>query len=273
MSPGARLSSLMNKRNTSRSPLSLSPEDAEEEKKLLARLDRERLPRHVGIIMDGNGRWAQLHGFRERVKGHEAGIESVRSATRFAGSVGIESLTLYAFSRENWNRPQTEIRALMHFLETFLYREVEELNSNNVQLIASGSLSDLPNGCLKALDHAQNATRGNSGLILNLALSYGGRTEIVDAVRRIGQAIQRGELQPDEISEQTLHEHLYHPELGDPDLIIRTSGEFRISNFLLWQAAYSEFYITPVLWPDFRKRHFLEALIAYQSRNRRFGGI
>ncbi|MBN1515573.1 isoprenyl transferase [Candidatus Sumerlaeota bacterium] len=238
-----------------------------------AQLDPSRMPRHVGIIMDGNGRWARRQGFMERIRGHEAGIDSVREITRACGELGLQALSLYAFSKENWSRPQREIDALMALLERFLYNEVDELNSNNVRLTACGAIQDLPAGCQKALAHTMQATAGNTGMILNLALSYGGRYEIVEAVRKIAREIAVGALKPDEIDEDTLSRNMYRPELGDPDLIIRTSDEFRVSNFMIWQSAYSEFHITPVLWPEFRKIHLLAALLDYQRRDRRFGGV
>ncbi len=232
------------------------PALAPTEEELTARLDPDRIPAHVGIIMDGNGRWARQHGFVERIRGHEEGVKSVRAAVRIAGEVGVSALTLYAFSKENWNRPRREIKALMIFLERFLYQELDELNDNNVRLIASGDLGDLPAGATAALEHTRGATANNTGLVLNLALSYGGRSEIIHAVKRVVQEVQAGQLELDQLDEEAFGSYLYRPELGDPDLIIRTSGEYRISNFLIWQAAYSELYITPVLWPDFGcRRH------------------
>jgi undecaprenyl diphosphate synthase len=243
------------------------------EKSLLAQLDRQQLPRHVGIIMDGNGRWARQRGFLERIRGHEAGIEAVRAVIETAAEIGIGALTLYAFSKENWNRPAREVRALMNHLEKFLYAELDNLNEHDIRLVASGSLDDLPAASRKALTHVCTETAAAQGLTLNLALSYGGRSEIAEAVRQLARQVREGAIDPESIDEVAIAKHLYHPELGDPDLIIRTSGEFRVSNFMIWQAAYSEFYITPVLWPDFGRAEFLQAMIAFQGRERRFGGL
>lgn len=243
------------------------------EKELLARLDQDRLPRHVAIIMDGNGRWARQHGFKERIRGHEAGIEAVRTATRTAAQLHLQALTLYAFSEENWARPKTEINFLMRLLKRFLKDEIPEMMENNIRLIASGRLHRLPKDCLQQLEETQMATGENTGLILNLALSYGGRAEIIDAVRKIFLAVRDKKITTRDVTEDLFSRFLYHPELPDPDLIIRTSGEFRVSNFLLWQGAYAEYYITDVLWPDFNKQTFIEALLEYQKRERRFGGV
>jgi undecaprenyl diphosphate synthase len=248
-------------------------EITEQEKALLVQIAPEKLPSHIAIIMDGNGRWARQQGFRNRVRGHEAGIESVRTTVRACGELGIRALTLYAFSVENWKRPRSEISALMTLLKRFLRDEIPELNENNVRLVASGRLSDLGEDVLTELERTIAATAQNTGLVLNLALSYGGRAEITDAVREIARKVRDCELQPEDINESLINAHLYHPELGDPDLLIRTSGELRVSNFLLWQIAYTEIYVTPVLWPDFRRVHLYEALLDYQRRERRFGGV
>ena len=232
-----------------------------------------RLPEHIAIIMDGNGRWAKQHGLLQRIRGHEAGIESVRTAVRACGELHVKALTLYAFSVENWQRPRREIDALMRLLEQFLRDEIPELNDNGVRLVASGRIEDLPPSARKALDNTMAVTARNSGLVLNLALSYGGRTEIVAAARELARKSRSGALRPDDIDDETFARHLYHPELGDPDLLIRTSGELRVSNFLLWQIAYTEIYVTPVLWPDFRRRHLYEAILDYQKRERRFGKV
>lgn len=242
------------------------------EKELLSKIDPGRMPRHVGIIMDGNGRWAKIHGFKDRTRGHRAGIEAVRSATRTAAELHLFALTLYAFSEENWSRPGYEIRFLMGLLRQFLKDEIPELMENNIRLIASGRLQRLPEDCLRQLEDSMRITEKNTGLVLNLALSYGGRAEIVDAVRRILQDAITGKIKDADLSEEMVARYLYHPELPDPDLIIRTSGEYRISNFLLWEAAYTEYYFTDALWPDFNKTIFFEALLDYQKRERRFGG-
>ncbi|MCX6999518.1 MAG: isoprenyl transferase [Candidatus Sumerlaeota bacterium] len=243
------------------------------EQELFQQLDKNRLPRHVAIIMDGNGRWARLHGFKSRMSGHRAGIDAVRTATRTAAELNLHALTLYAFSEENWSRPKREIQFLMSLLRRFLKDEIPELMENNIRLVSSGHIRRLPDDCRMQLLETQKITQKNTGLILNLALSYGGRTEIADAVRKIATDAAAGKIHPDDITEERFAAFLYHPELPDPDLIIRTSGEYRISNFLLWQAAYAELYFTNVLWPDFNKRIFLEALIDYQKRERRFGGV
>jgi undecaprenyl diphosphate synthase len=243
------------------------------EQELLQQLDKNRLPRHVAIIMDGNGRWARLHGFKSRMSGHRAGIDAVRTATRTAVELHLHALTLYAFSEENWSRPKREIQFLMSLLRRFLKDEIPELMENNIRLVSSGHIQRLPDDCRMQLLETQKITQKNTGLILNLALSYGGRAEIADAVRKIAMDAAAGKIHPDDLTEERFAAFLYHPELPDPDLIIRTSGEYRISNFLLWQAAYAELYFTNVLWPDFNKRIFLEALIDYQKRERRFGGV
>ena len=243
------------------------------EQELFQQLDKNRLPRHVAIIMDGNGRWARLHGFKSRMSGHRAGIDAVRAATRTAAELHLHTLTLYAFSEENWSRPKREIQFLMSLLRRFLKNEIPELMENNIRLVSSGHIRRLPDDCRMQLLETQKTTQKNTGLILNLALSYGGRAEIADAVRKIATDAAAGKIHPDDITEERFAAFLYHPELPDPDLIIRTSGEYRISNFLLWQAAYAELYFTNVLWPDFNKRIFLEALIDYQKRERRFGGV
>jgi undecaprenyl diphosphate synthase len=245
----------------------------EEERELLVAIDPAKLPWHVAIIMDGNGRWAKQRGYLDRIRGHEAGIESVRTAVRACGELGLRALTLYAFSVENWKRPKREIDALMSLLKRFLREEIDELNQNNVRLVASGRLQDLGADVLAELQRTMQATERNTGLVLNLALSYGGRAEIVDAVRALVQDVLAGKVNAADISEDLLANYLYHPELGDPDLLIRTSGEMRVSNFLLWQIAYTEFYVTPVLWPDFRRADLYRAILDYQRRERRFGGV
>jgi undecaprenyl diphosphate synthase len=243
------------------------------EKEWEARLDPLKMPAHVAIIMDGNGRWARKNGFRSRVKGHAAGIESVRQVVENAARLGFKALTLYAFSRENWQRPRTEVDTLMRYLRKFLVDERPRLQRNNIRLIASGSLDDLPDASRATLRESMDLTRDNTGMVLNLALSYSGRQEIVDAAIQMAKRVQAGELRPEDISIEEFSKRLYAPELGDPDLLIRTSGEFRISNFLLWELAYTEIHITQTLWPDFRRAHLLEALVDYQGRDRRFGKV
>jgi undecaprenyl diphosphate synthase len=228
------------------------------------------LPRHVAIIMDGNGRWAKSRGL-PRLAGHRAGVEPVRTAVRAAAELGIEVLTLYAFSIENWNRPAAEILGLMQVLKDTLRREQEELDENGVQLRTIGRESDLPADVRMQIQKTRSALEHNRGLILNLALSYGGRAEIVDAAKRMLEDARRGAIDPGELTEERLAGYLYAPELPDPDLLIRTSGELRVSNFLLWQIAYAEIWVTQTHWPDFRRIHLYTAIREFQSRDRRFG--
>ncbi|HKK71167.1 MAG TPA: isoprenyl transferase [Candidatus Krumholzibacteria bacterium] len=230
------------------------------------------LPRHVAVIMDGNGRWAQRRGM-PRIAGHRAGRHAVRETVRTCAQLGIEALTLYTFSRENWKRPSYEVKALWRFLEEVLRTEFLELSENNVRLIASGDLPRIPDSTRRALEKAQEDLSSNSGMILNLALSYGGRDEIVRAARRFAEDVREGRMSPEEMTESLFQTYLFAPELPDPDLLIRTSGEMRLSNFLLWQAAYSEIVVTDVLWPDFRKDELYAAIAEYQKRSRRFGGV
>jgi undecaprenyl diphosphate synthase len=237
--------------------------DAEQQAALKA---RGNLPRHIAIIMDGNGRWARQNGYN-RIAGHRHGVESVRDIVRACGELGIEVLTPYVFSTENWSRPRQEVVALMRLLRRTLLKETDELNRNNVQLRASGRIDELPREAARALRQAIEGTAHNSGLILNLAINYSGRAELVDAVQRI---LREGR-SPEEISDEVIGHHLYNPDLPDPDLLIRTSGEMRISNFLLWQIAYTEIWVTNVFWPDFRRPHLYEAIADYHQRQRRFG--
>lgn len=246
---------------------------SESERDLLRRIDPDRLPRHIAVIMDGNGRWARERGLADRIRGHEAGIDSVRCAVRACGELYLHALTLYAFSVENWQRPRHETGALMMLLRRFLREEIPELMENNVRLVTSGRTEDLPADVQAELQRTMEATAGNSGLTLNLALSYGGRPEIVRAVCLIAEEVRAGRLDPDSINEAEVAGRLYHPELGDPDLLVRTSGELRVSNFLLWQIAYTEIHVTQVLWPDFRRTHLYEAILDFQRRERRFGRV
>lgn len=230
------------------------------------------LPVHVAIIMDGNGRWAKERHL-PRVEGHRMGVESVRAVVRAAGEAGINYLTLYAFSVENWNRPKEEVDTLMKYLARFLKTEIPELNRNNVRLEVIGQIYRLPEFVQDQLQKTQAALAHNNGLTLILALSYGSRTEIIEAVRSIAAQAKEGNIEPAEIGEQTLAQHLYTRHWPDPDLLIRTSGEMRLSNFLLWQISYAEFVVTPTLWPDFRQPQFFEALEEYARRQRRFGRL
>jgi len=233
---------------------------------------RTLLPRHVAIIMDGNGRWAKQRGL-PRIEGHRQGAESARTIIRTAGELGIKYLTLYAFSLENWNRPKDEVDALMKYLVHYLKTETPELNKNNVKLEVIGHIYRLPEAVQEHLRKSQATLAKNNGLTLIMALSYGGRTEIVDAVRAIAEKVQHGKLDPADINDQVVSQHLYTRNWPDPDLLVRTSGEMRVSNFLLWQISYAELVVTPTLWPDFRKPQFFETLEEYARRHRRFGGI
>jgi undecaprenyl diphosphate synthase len=237
-----------------------------------ADLDPQNLPFHVAIIMDGNGRWAKKR-LLNRIKGHEKGSESVRAIVRASREIGIRILTLYAFSTENWQRPQTEIYALMTLLKKFLISEQKEMLDNNIRLNTIGQTERLPEDVRRELQKNMMLTRKNDGLILNLALSYGGRAEIVRAVKEIAIKAKDGRIDPDSITPDLISKHLYTAEMPDPDLLIRTSGEMRISNFLLWQLAYTEIFITDTLWPDFGKDEFMRILKNYQQRERRFGKV
>jgi undecaprenyl diphosphate synthase len=233
-------------------------------------LDLQKLPRHVAIIMDGNGRWAKQRGMN-RIRGHEEGAESVRAIVRATREIGIPWLTLYAFSEENWRRPKIEVQALMMLLKRFLRSEVREMLDNGIRFQAIGRLHKLPRDVQKTLRETAEQTASNRNMVLTLALSYGGRQEVTDAVRSLVQKVEEGKVHSSDISEALVSEHLYTAAMPDPDLLIRTSGESRISNFLLWQIAYAEIYMTPIYWPDFRKEAYVEALIEYQKRERRFG--
>jgi undecaprenyl diphosphate synthase len=238
----------------------------------LSSMARSHLPTHVAIIMDGNGRWARQRSL-PRVEGHRHGAESVRAVVRAAGELGIKFLTLYAFSVENWNRPREEVDMLMKFLARYLNGELAELNKYNVQLQVIGQVYRLPEYVQVQLRKTISALQKNNGLTLVLALSYGGRQEIVEATRSIARKVKEGKLDPAEINEQVINQHLYTQSIPDPDLLIRTSGEMRVSNFLLWQISYAELVVTPTLWPDFRKAQFYDALEEYTRRHRRFGGL
>ncbi|MEN0066284.1 MAG: isoprenyl transferase [Myxococcota bacterium] len=228
------------------------------------------LPRHIAVIMDGNGRWATERGW-PRVRGHEAGADSVREIVRACGEMGIDALTLYSFSTENWARPDDEVQALMTLLASYLENEQSDLMENRVQLRGIGEIDRLPAHVHVLLRQAEKLTEHNDGLKLTLALSYGSRREIVDAVRRIADEVQHGTLDPSDIDETAVTERLYTAGIPDPDLLVRTSGEMRLSNFMLWQLAYTELYVTDVYWPDFRRPHLEQALAAYAKRRRRFG--
>ena len=235
-----------------------------------AHLDHHRLPRHVAIIMDGNGRWAKRRELR-RIRGHMAGVESVRAVVRLSRRLGIEYLTLFTFSEENWQRPTLEVRALMSLLLRYLRQELEEMRQNQIVLRAIGDLQRLPENLRRELTRTEEATRKGARMSLILALSYGGRSEIVRAARSLAEDLAAGQLRPEDITPESFASRLYTADIPNPDLLIRTSGEYRLSNFLLWQTAYTELYFTDTLWPDFREDEFIKALLDYQQRDRRFG--
>ena len=238
---------------------------------LLKSIDAARLPKHVAVIMDGNGRWAGLRKL-PRVAGHRAGIESVQDIVESSARLGLQVLTLYAFSVENWKRPHKEVRTLMNLLKKYLRLELKNVHKNNIRFQAIGRLRELDESVQAELQRAMKMTRGNTGMLLNVALNYSGRAELVDTFNRLFREIKQNGHKPP-ITEELISESLYTSGIPDPDLLIRTSGEMRISNFLLWQIAYSEIYITPTFWPDFRRKHLLEAILEYQRRDRRYGGI
>jgi len=238
----------------------------------LKRIDRNRVPVHVAIIMDGNGRWAVQQGL-PRLAGHRAGAEAVREVVSLCPEIGVKYLTLYTFSVENWRRPREEVESLISLIGERLEQEIDELNQKGVRIQVLGRLSEMPDFIQKSFRQAIELTKNNQLLTLNVALNYGGRAEIVDAVRGIGLAVKTGKLKPEAIDEEVIAQHLYTADIPDPELLIRTSGELRLSNFLLWQIAYTELWVTPVLWPDFKRRHFLEAIYAFQQRKRRYGGL
>jgi undecaprenyl diphosphate synthase len=235
-------------------------------------VDPAKLPKHVAIIMDGNGRWATQRGL-PRILGHRAGAEAVRRVSEACTELGIPALTLYAFSWENWSRPTDEIRELMGLLQDFIAAELPTLRANRIRLRAIGRLHELPAPVLDQLRRVMEETASYSRMTLTLALSYGARQELVDATRRIARLVAEGRLAPEQIDEAQVSRHLYAPDLPDPDLLIRTSGEHRLSNFLLWQVAYAEFHVIPVLWPDFTRRHLFDAVLEFQRRDRRFGRV
>ena len=237
-----------------------------------SKIDTERLPKHVAVIMDGNGRWAKQRG-KLRTFGHNKGVKAVRETVETAAEIGIEYLTLYAFSTENWNRPKFEINALMTLLVKTISKETKTLTENNIRLNAIGDLDSLPSSCLRELNEAIEKTKGNTRMTLTLALSYSSKWEITEAIKAIAKNVKSGELDVDAIDESTINQHLCTIGIPDPELLIRTSGEHRISNFLLWQIAYAELYFTDKLWPDFERVDFETAIIDYQGRERRFGKI
>lgn len=235
-------------------------------------LSREQLPRHVAIIMDGNGRWANLRG-KPRIQGHVEGAANVREIVTHCARLKLDALTLYSFSTENWKRPKAEVDALMELYAEYLIHERQTVMENNVRLIQVGRRQGLPEPVLRELDITQEVSRANTGLTLCLAINYGSRLEIVDAVRAIADKVKTGTLSPQDIDESMIGAHLYTAGVPDPDLLIRTAGEMRISNFLLWQISYAELYVSDVLWPDFRKEHLNEAIRNFAARQRRFGAV
>ena len=260
------LSRIANRRKTPGQEL---PRD---EAALRAMLNPARLPRHVAVIMDGNGRWAVKRGLPRSV-GHRAGVKSLREVVRLAGELGIGALSAYAFSTENWRRPPEEVSFLMELFVEYAERELADLQRNEVRVKVIGRREGLPERVREAIALLERETLKGERLTLNLAVNYGARWEIVDAVRAIARKVKEGKLQPEEIDEEVFGSHLYTAGLPDPDLLIRPAGEMRVSNFLLWQLAYTEFYVTPVLWPDFGRVEFLQALVSFQRRERRFGGL
>ncbi|MFH2012374.1 MAG: isoprenyl transferase [Pseudomonadota bacterium] len=236
----------------------------------MKRLNKDKLPRHIAVIMDGNGRWAKKRKLR-RISGHKKGLEVVKEAVKTCRELGIEFLTLYAFSVENWNRPKSEVNALMGLLKSYLLSELDEMLENDIRLNAIGDLEDLPKSVGKILTDTIERTKTCKGMVLNLALSYGGRNDIIHAVSKIISDCEANKIKSENVTEELFPNYLFTAGIPDPDLLIRTSGEYRISNFMLWQIAYTEIYITDTLWPDFKKEDLIEALLDFQSRERRFG--
>jgi len=242
------------------------------EKELYQLIDHDSIPKHVAVIMDGNGRWARKRGL-PRIAGHRAGLDSLREVIRVARSTGVKFLTLYSFSTENWKRPPAEVKFLMKLPEEYLKKEIQELCDNNVKIKVLGEIDGLPEHTRKAVEEGVKRTRENNGMIVNFALNYGSRREIVRAVKKISRLVARGEIKEEEIDHEYISRHLDTEGMPDPDLLIRPSGELRVSNFLLWQIAYTEFWFTEVYWPDFKREHFLQAIYDYQQRQRKFGGL
>ena len=236
----------------------------------MEQINKDKLPRHIAIIMDGNGRWAEKRSLN-RIAGHRTGIKKAKEVIRSCREIGIEVLTLYAFSTENWKRPQREIKALMALLKRFLRAEGKDLIENNIRLNTIGNIVDLPKDVSQVLQEVMEKTKRNTGMVLNAALSYSGRDEIIRAVKKIIGHVQQGEMTTKQINEEVFSQYLFTSGLPDPDLLIRTSGELRISNFLLWQMAYTEIYVTDILWPDFNKNNLIDAIADYQKRERRYG--
>ncbi len=235
-------------------------------------VDLHNIPQHIAIIMDGNGRWAKAQG-KPRTYGHNAGAKTLRTMVKFADRLGVKVLSAYAFSTENWKRPITEVNFIMELLSRYLTEEIEEFNANNVQVRFMGSREGLPEVVLKKMDYALEATKNNTGIILNLAINYGGQAEILHAVQVLTRRVQDGQLRPEDIDKKTVEEALYTKELPPPDLLIRPGGDFRVSNFMLWQIAYAEIWTTETYWPAFTQEMLLAAIASYQKRDRRYGGL
>lgn len=235
-------------------------------------INLDKVPAHIAIIMDGNGRWAKSR-FMPRTYGHKVGVETIRKVVKECSRLGVKYLTLYAFSTENWKRPKDEVSALMGLLVKYLRNELEELHKNNVKILTIGDISKLPEACIEELALAKEKTKDNTGLVMSLALNYGGRNDLVNAVKNISQDLVDGKISLDDIGDNLISSNLSTNESPDPDLVVRTSGEQRLSNFLLWELAYSEFYFTDIHWPDFDEKELQKAIFAYQSRDRRFGAI
>lgn len=246
--------------------------DKAKNKDLSISLDMNNIPKHIGIIMDGNGRWAKERNL-PRTMGHKAGVETIREIVKECDKLGVKYLTLYAFSTENWKRSTDEVNALMRLLVEYLKKEVEELHSNNVIVNNIGDISKLPQICQNELKSAYEKTKDNTGITLNLALNYGGRDEIVRAIKLLYEDMREGKIAEEDINEDIISDYLYTAGMPDPDLIIRPSGEKRLSNFLIWQCAYSEFWYSDIKWPDFNKEHLHKAIYDFQNRDRRFGGV
>ena len=237
---------------------------------IISKIDKSRVPEHIAIIMDGNGRWAKKHE-QERFFGHQQGVEAVRRVIKAAAEVGVKYLTLYTFSTENWNRPKEEVDALMSLLISAIRTEMASLKENQVRMKAIGDLESLPPLCYNEFQHLVEETANDTGLTVILALSYSGRSELTHAAQKMAMEVKSGKLNPEEITAETVTQHLYDSSIPDPDILIRTGGEFRISNFLLWQTAYSEFFFLPIMWPDFQKEDLWQVILDYQGRERRFG--
>ncbi|MBE6051170.1 MAG: isoprenyl transferase [Clostridium sp.] len=235
-------------------------------------LDMDRIPKHIAIIMDGNGRWAKARKL-PRSMGHKAGVETIRKIIKEADKLGVKYMTFYAFSTENWKRPKEEVDALMKLLVQYLRQELEELHRNSVVIKVLGDISRLPDECIKEIERSKERTKNNTGIVMNFALNYGGRDEIIRATKFIAKEVEKGNLNPEDISKETIESYLYTSDMPDPDIIIRPSGEQRLSNFLLWQCAYSEFWYSNINWPDFKEKDLRKAIFDFQNRERRFGGL